>query len=204
VKTTWGDVEKGDVVELGGREWRVEKIKRKKKSAKVEVSHKGRSASSEVKLKDRVTIAHRAADAPADDLHGVAGEQRRWAKRRERDAVLGEGGGIPHGDSSQAEAPSVAEGKRWDKPHGDAEKMLDKLMGATLVGESTDEAAGYYVPHVDVSTVAAHLALFHGGIPEAAEDEGKMLSVHARQHEAASRGEGVLAVQHWHSERRPS
>ena len=63
--------------------------------------------------------------------------------------------------------------------------------------------SGYYVPPVNVSTVATHLAIFHGGIPSACDDEGKMLEAHAAQHAAAKRGEGILSTQHWHEARRP-
>jgi hypothetical protein len=58
------------------------------------------------------------------------------------------------------------------------------------------------VPPVDVSTVAAHLALFHGGIPSACEDEGAMLAAHTAQHAEARNG-SPLAVNHWHTEKRP-
>ena len=71
------------------------------------------------------------------------------------------------------------------------------------MGISTDEDAGYYAPPVNVTTVAAHLALFHGGVPEAvSDDEGKMLAVHEAQHAEALKG-APLAVNHWHTKTRP-
>jgi hypothetical protein len=76
-----------------------------------------------------------------------------------------------------------------------------------LVAETDDEAAGYYVPPVDVTTIAAHLAIFH-----AAADEPRRGSAHARRrrHARAPRrraraaGNGAaLAVNHWHTKTRP-
>lgn len=207
-KTTWGDVKKGDPVELAGNYWSVTKIKRNGKTAKVVVERNGRTAKSDVRLKDRVKIAPRASDvfkklaasrAPLQDSRGT---QTRWATEKELRAAVGKP--LPPGDAALTEPPEAPAGKKWDKPQGDAEKMLDKILGARLVAESKDEAQGYYVPPVDVSTVAAHLVVFHGGIPEACDDdEGKMLKAHDAQHAAALKGEAFLSPQHWHSERRP-
>ena len=99
--------------------------------------------------------------------------------------------------------PAAPGASPWDTPADKIERKLDKLLEARLVGEATDPSAGYYVPPENVSTVASHLALFHGGIPEACQDdETKMLSVHAAQHAEALKG-SPLAVNHWHTETRP-
>ena len=158
---------------------------------------------SDVKLADRVKIIGHAKSAPSS-LHDEHGAQQRWAKKRELDEVMREGASLPAGDSKATKPPKKPKGGEWEKPKGDAEKMIVDLLSARLVGESHDEKAGYYVPPVDVSTVAAHLELFHGGIPDAvSDDEGRMLAMHGAQHEAAATGAGVLAVNHWHTAKRP-
>lgn len=197
-KTTWQDAEKGDVVELDGRAWTVLKIKKGKKTAEVKVEFKGRRAASTVALKDRIRIKTRAADV--DPVQDQWGAQRRWAKPAELEAVLGQG------DASRTKPPAKAKGPAWDEKHakGTPERTVEKILGARLIAESKNEAAGYYVPPVDVTTVASHLALMHGGIPGSGEYvEGELLKIHADQHdEAKSRG-ARLAVNHWHTEKRP-
>lgn len=200
-KTTWADVKKGDTVELAGKQFRVVKVKAKGKKAKVTVDRgNGREYSSLVKLADRVPIAARKGDrGPLYDGNGTA---RRWATKREAREVLTEPRGLPAGDSSVTKPPKKAAGDPWETQADRIEKRLDDLLQARLVGESHDENAGYYVPPVDVSTVASHLALFHGGIPSACDDEAKMIAAHAAQHEEALRGM-PLAVNHWHTKKRP-
>lgn len=201
-RATWADVEKGDVVTLdNGREWRVLKLERKRKTVAVKVEHNGRTAEAELSKKTRVKIAKRAAEI--DPVQDAEGAQRRWAKPKELEAVLGQGLGA--GDPSRKKPPAKPVGPAWDEKHGKktAEGRIEKILGATLVAETKVEAAGYYVPPVDVSTVAAHLALMHGGIPEACGDEGAMIRAHDSQHAEAKKGAGVLAVNHWHTERRP-
>lgn len=202
-KTTWADVKKGDAVSLDGRAWLVVKIKRDGKKAEVKVEHKGRTAKSVVKLADKVekaatggTVTKPRGGRPGA-LHTPDGAQNRWATKRELADVLG------RGEAAQTKPPAKAKGADWKKPADKVERSLEKNLGARLVGETKNEDAGYYVPPVDVSTVAAHLAIFHGGIPDACDDEAKMLRAHDAQHAAAAKGEGVLAVNHWHTERRP-
>lgn len=196
-KKTWADVKKGDTVELAGRAYRVVKIKPKGKRAEVMVETKGRYAESKVKLSERVVIVARKADRPP--LHDEDGRANRWATKKEAAEV---GVVLKPGDARKTKPPAKPKGGSWEKPAGKTEKMLDSLLQARLVGETNDESAGYYVPPVDVATVASHLALFHGGIPERCEDEGAMLAAHAAQHAEALRG-APLAVNHWHTAKRP-
>lgn len=199
-KTTWADVKKHDVVELGGREWRVVKIKPGKKKAEVMVDYKGRIAESTVKLADKVVIVKKGDGTKRGPLHDGTNAQRRWATKKELKAE-----GLPAGDSTITKPPTKAKhGDPWESQTDRIEKSLNDLLSARLVGISTDEDAGYYVPPVNVTTVASHLALFHGGIPEACQDEeARMLAAHESQHAAALKGEGVLAVNHWHTPTRP-
>lgn len=199
-KTTWGDVKKHDAVEMSGRVYRVVKVKAGKKKADVMVEYKGRYISSTVKLSDRVTIAKSNGGSKKGPLADEHGNARRWATKKEAAEV---GVGLPAGDSTQVEAPKKAKGDPWSEPpKAKTETMLAELLHARLVGETSDESVGYYVPPIDVSTVASHLALFHGGIPERCEDEGSMLKAHEAQHAEAMRG-APLAVNHWHTEKRP-
>lgn len=201
-KTTWAKIEKGAVVELGGRPYLVEKIKRDGKRATVRLSHKGRTSKGEVRLKDAVTLSTASPTSKRRPLHDGKGEQSRWATERELKEAMGRG--LPAGDPTKRKPPEKPKGDPWETPANRIERKLDQILGARLVGEATDENAGYYVPPADVSTIAAHLVRFHGGIPEACDDdESKMLGAHAAQHEAALKGEGVLEVNHWHTEKRP-
>lgn len=201
-KTTWAKVEKGATVELNGRPYLVEKIKPGKKTAEVKLSHKGRASKGEVRLKDPVVLSTASPTSKRGPLHDGRGEQLRWATERELKEAMGRG--LPAGDPTKTKPPEKPKGDPWEAQSDRLERKLDQILGARLVGEATDENAGYYVPPVDSSTVAAHLVLFHGGIPEACDDdEAKMLAAHDAQHAAALKGEGILSTQHWHSEKRP-
>ena len=197
-KTTWAKIEKGATVELNGRPYLVEKIKPGKKTAEVKLSHKGRASKGEVRLKDPVVMSTASPTSKRGPLHDERGTMQRWATKAEHRETL------PPGDPAVTAPPEKPKGDLWETPVGRVERKLDALLGARLVGVSTDENAGYYVPPVDSSTVAAHLAVFHGGIPEACDDdEAKMLRAHDAQHAAALKGEGILQTNHWHTEKRP-
>lgn len=202
---TWADVKRGDVLDIAGRSWLVTKIKPKGKRAKVVVEYKGREAESIVKLSERVTIAKKGDGTKRGPMLDERGVPRRWATKSEHDKALGSPReGLPAGDASQVKPPEKSGSSPWDAPKGKTEKMLEDLMSAKLVGETGDERAGYYVPPVNVMTVAAHLALFHGGIPElCADDEARMIGAHNAQHAEALKGQAILAVNHWHTETRP-
>jgi hypothetical protein len=201
-KTTWAKIEKGAVVELNGRPYLVEKIKPGKKTAEVKLSHKGRASKGEVRLKDPVVMSTASPTSKRAPLQDEAGTMQRWATKSELKEAMGRG--LPPGDHTKMKPPEKPKGDLWETPVGRVERKLDQILGARLVGVSTDENVGYYVPPVDASTVAAHLAVFHGGIPEACDDdEAKMLRAHDAQHAAALKGEGILQTNHWHSEKRP-
>lgn len=200
-KSTWSDVKKGSVVELNGREYRVVKFKPKGKKATVMVETKGRYAESVVKLSEKVRIVEKGDGTKRGPLYDERGQARRWATKKE---AAGVGVGLPAGDPDVRTPPAKPTGDPWSEPpKAKTETMLAELLHARLVAETPDESAGYYVPPVDVSTVASHLALFHGGIPAACDDETAMLKAHDAQHAAALKGEGVLAVNHWHTAKRP-
>lgn len=203
-KTTWADVKKHDVVELAGRKYRVVKVKAKGKKAAVMVEHKGRYFDSVEKLKDRVTIVTKSGGSKKGPLTDADGNGQRWATKREAEEVLGKGGAdIPRGDSTVTKPPAKPGKDPWTDPKPGVESMLGELLNARMVGESTDESKGYYVPPVNVSTVAAHLAVFHGGIPEHMDNEGSMIIMHEAQHAEAKKTGAPLAVNHWHTATRP-
>lgn len=179
MKKRWSEIRRGDVLELGGREWTVEKIKPGKKKAEVKIRHKSNTVRDTVKLDDKVRIAERATAAPT-----------RVAKPKPPKRM-------------PAEPPVPADGDPWETQQDRIEKKLDKILGAKLVGESTDGEATYYVPPVDVTTVAAHLLIFHGGV-DPHEDGAGMLKRHAAEHAAAEAGETRLTMPHWHTEQRPT
>lgn len=203
-KATWADVKKHDVIELDGREYRVVKIKAKGKKAAVMVERKGSYFDSVEKLKDRVKIVTKNGGSKKGPLTDADGNGQRWATKKEAEEVLGKGGAtIPRGDSTVTKPPSKPGKDPWTDPKPGVETMLGDLLNARLVGETKNEAAGFYVPPVDVSTVASHLTLFHGGIPERMDDEGAMLIMHEAQHAEAKKTGAPLAVNHWHTKTRP-
>lgn len=168
-KRKWAKVRRGDVVELGGREWTVEKIKPKGKHLRVDVRSGGHTASSKVDPDEKVRLA--------------GGEPKR----------------------PRTTPPKPATGDPWETQQDRIERKLDEILHARLVGEATDTDVGYYVPPVDVTTIASHMAIFHGGIPDAAEgDEARMLELHSRAHVATEAGDETLAINHWHTDRRPT
>lgn len=130
-------------------------------------------------FKSEVKLKHEVKLAPLRK----GGKQQRWAKPDE--AQLGD--------------------RLWDTPADKIERRLDKLLGAQLVGESVDGGASYYVPPVDASTIAAHLALFHGvNVHELTDDA--MVAVHDDEHTTARSGRpaDALTIDHRHTETRPN
>lgn len=192
-KTTWADVKKGDRVELGGKTWDVVRAKAKGKKVDVTIVSGSRSASSTVKASDKVKLAK-----PAP-LHDKSGAQSRWATKPEVEKTLGK---LEKGDAAQVKPPAKPGADVWDSPRDRIEQKLDDLLSARLVAESPDVALGYYVPPVDVSTVAAHLLTFHGVKPSDFASESVMLDVHREAHVAALAG-APLHVNHWHTKTRP-
>lgn len=190
----WKDVVKGDLVVMSGRAYRVTKIKPKGKKAAVRVEIKGKTFDSVVKLADKVKIESR---KTGGKLHDAEGGQRRWATKKELGEAMAP---LPKGGSTHTTSPVPAGGDPWERPVDRLERKLDEILGARLVGVQVSE--GVIVPPVDVTTVASHLAIFHGGIPDACTDEAMMIRAHDAQHAEAKKGL-PLAVQHWHEDTRP-
>lgn len=192
----WSKVSKGDRVELRGREYEVVKIKAKGSSAKVTVRGAGSVFEAKVSLDDKVTIVK-----ARDKRHDADG----WyvPTKAERKA---ERAALPAGDPTVTKPPAPPSGDPWETRRDKVERRLDDILGAHLVGESTDESAGYYVPPVDVSTIMAHWVLFHGGQPSDYEGEADTLEHHEHEHAARLKHPGdyaPLKVNHWHTETRP-
>lgn len=195
--TKWKDVKKGDRVLVGGGEWTVTKIKAKGKTVKVTVASSRGTFSHEVKAKDAVELV---------PLHDARRAQSRWATKREAAAGPERKKVEPvlkAGDPSIVKPPTKASGDLWDTPADKVEKRVGKLLGAVLVAQSNNEAEGYYVPPVDVSTVAAHMMLFHGGSEYAEHDESRLMAMHEEQHRMIREGDARPKVNHWHTKVRP-
>lgn len=191
---TWADVNAGMRVELKGREYVVTKIKPKGKRAVVVVVGGGGRFESEVKVKDAVKII-KAAKPDKSKLRSSTGQMNRWATEKEHARA------VPQGDAGQTTPPRPAMGEAWETPVDKVERKLAKVLGAHLVGEATDESSGYYVPPVDVTTIAAHLALFHG-TDVSAYGIDDLVELHRNEHESALAGQ-ALHVNHWHTKERP-
>lgn len=174
-KVKWSKVKRGDVVEAGGIAWTVEKIKTKGTHAKVTIRNGSRVAESKVSLADKVKLA------PAEAAPSKPSKPKRPAKK----------------------PPAPAHGDPWETQQDRVERKLDEILGAKLVGEG--DSRGFYVPVCDVTTIASHLLIFHGGIPEAARgNEEAMLVGHLAEHQLALDGRVDLKVNHWHTEKRPT
>lgn len=198
--TKWANVAAGTTVELKGKRYRVAKAKLKGKVVKVtlegadlfqplvrEVDAKAKVEVPPMTVKGKASTKAKPAAGP---LYDDRGAQTRWAEEHE-------------GDPKQTKPPKKAKGGDWAEPKGKAEKILGKHLEATLVGETTDPAAGWYVPPVDVSTVNAHLLLFHE-VEELGPDV-EALAFHAGLHERAKVAPfSPLPVNHWHTKERPA
>lgn len=195
----WRDVEPGSVVKLKGNDWRVERVKVKGKIARVRVSGPLGTFERELKAKDRVKIVDgHVAGGPLRDAKGA---QRRWATADEAERDAPPALGLPGGRHGASPKPETGKGPRWDAPATDpAGVAVETILGARLIAETPDEPAGYFVPLPDVTTIRAHLAIFHG-IPahEQPADEGNALAAHRVAHDEGA----AFAVNHWHTKRRP-
>lgn len=176
----WSKIKAGDRIELGGRDWTVEKIKPKGKRLRVSVRSGAHRAESKVD--------------PSEKVH-LAGDKE---KPRQSQARAGSNKPQP------TRPPRPADGDPWETQQDRMERKLDEILQARLIGEATDEDAGYYVPPVDVSTIASHLAIFHGADPSEHGGEGEMLDAHTAEHLRAEAGKATLAINHWHTKKRPT
>lgn len=185
----WSKVKRGDAVVLKGATFEVVKIKAKGKHAKVTVRGAAGTFESKVPLDGKVERA---------PLYDGNGAMTRWAGKGEvkrRDP-------IPAGNPKVTKPPAKPSGDPWETSRDKTERLLERALGAVLIGEATDEGAGYYVPLPDVSNIAGHLLTFHGADPSAYGDEGAMLADHAAMHAEAAGG-SPLKVNHWHTKTRP-
>lgn len=187
--TTWGEVNKGDRVQLGARVLLVEKAKRKGKRVRIVVHDKLGRFDREVKAKDAVTILalNKLGDGAvgADSLHDRHGAQQRWANEGER--------------KNDEPKQGPRHGSLWDRPADKIERTLEQVLGAKLVDESIDGGRTYAVPPVDYSTVAAHLLIMHGTVLDPATDAASMVQHHTDHHNSST----DFKVPHYHSETRP-
>jgi hypothetical protein len=203
VKLPWSKVEPGMRVSIKGRDWGVRSIEKGKKKARVTLSTMGApNFSGEVRLKDEVEVARKSPLAEKLKPEPVQREtkrgmqQQRWATEMEASRTL------EPGDPEQTKPPKKAKGSPWDTPQDQVEQRVADLLSASLVAESKDTAAGYYVPPQTVETIKAHLLVFHDGA-DLTRPEAELLEWHREQH-AISKGDGNgHKVNHWHTEHRP-
>lgn len=189
----WSKIAKGDHVVLKGSSFEVVKIK--PKGDRVKVTVRGERGTFESTV---------AADAKVEraPLRDESGRMKRWATEREvkhRDP-------IPAGDPSVTKPPGKLSADPWETRRDKTERLLERALGAVLIGEATDEGAGYYVPPVDVSTIMGHWVTFHGGDPTDYEGEADTLVAHEAEHKGRLEHPGdyaPLKVNHWHTKTRP-
>lgn len=203
--TTFGALVKGDRIVMAGAEFVVGKAKVKGKVVKLTVTGKRGTFASEVKAKAAVELAPKKIKPGKVALDGAKGERQRWATDKEAreaaDWMRDRPTSLPAGDPGVTKRPAKATGGPWETRRDQAEEVL-ATIGARLVGEAADENAGYYVPPVDVETVAAHLLIFHGVDGTAYDSAADALTLHDQHHADAKTG-GVMQTVHWHTKQRP-
>lgn len=177
--TRWAKVKPGDVVELKGKPWTVTAAKRKGDAMKVTVTAEGREHAAKVPADGKVKRLDGAKSGPLRDERGA---QRRWATPED----LG-----------------VKPGAKFDKPADDkAGRNVEQILGGRLEAVKPAGVDAYAVSPVGVTTVRAHLAMFHGiAGSEQPVDDAAALALHDAQHDGEK---PVGAVQHWHAKRRPA
>lgn len=178
----WSKVKPGDVVELKGAEWTVTKAKRKGDRVRVTVTGKPGTFTRDVDAAGKVALVEQADGAKGGPLRDASGAQRRWARDDE----------VTHDKR----------GATWESPSGDpAGAAVEGILGGVLAAATLDGET-WAVPHVDLTTVRAHLSAFHG-IPgnEQPLDEPRALALHRELHERADH-EPTHA--HEHTKRRPA
>lgn len=183
--TKWQSVTKGTNVELGGKVYTVTKAKPRGKRIVVTVKTRGSEFTSEVKASDKVTVVK---------LHDETGRQQRWATEKEVE---------PPRKKAKPVKPAVMSTDSWTEPRDKTERRLEKTLGARLVAESVDDEKTYYVPPVDVTTVAAHWMIFHEGDWWEREGEAALLARHTAFHAQPSDEQDHL-IAHTHTETRPA
>lgn len=201
--TTWADVQRGDAVKLGSRTLVVKKAKRDGKRVHIVIKDHLGTFERDVKAKDAVDVVttklgtwrvrgDRTEERKERELHDDSGAQQRWAKPAET--------GIDE-PSAQAKHPKLesgpATGSPWTTQADRAEEAL-ATIGARLVAESVDGEKTWYVPPVDVTTVAAHWLIYHGGDPSML-DSIALVQHHNQEHQNYS----TFKVPHSHTEVRP-
>lgn len=171
----WAKVAAGDEVVLKGEPWRVTKAARKGDRVRVTVERGGLSFTRDLDASAKVELVER------KPLHDERGAMTRWA---EPDEVTPPG-----------------KGDRWGEPASDpAGQLVERVLGGRLVA-ATRDGERWAVPPVELTTVRAHLAIFHG-IPgnEQPLDEARCLALHRELHE---RADHEPAQPHEHTKRSP-
>lgn len=159
----WGKVKAGDVVELKGAEWTVVKAKRKGDRVRVTVTGRPGTFTRDVDAAVKVPLVEQAKAGP---LHDERGAQRRWA--------------------TPDDLAPPSKGAKWGEPASDKPgALVETVLGGRLVATVRDGEA-WAVPPIDLTTVRAHLAIFHGVAGnEQPVDESRALALHRELHEAA-------------------
>lgn len=151
----WGKVAQGDLVELRGDAWTIEKAKPKKKGLEVTVA---RGAERFTAVVDPDGKIKRATPPPLPDTEGSAkldGAIKRKAAEKQafRTPAVERTRRPTRLEDAEAVRDEVAE------PSPAEEKVSAFLQGVPTA--TKDVHGSWVVPPVDYSTVAAHLRIFH-------------------------------------------
>lgn len=94
----------------------------------------------------------------------------------------------------------------WAKPEDQAEANIVDGLGAVIMGTRPTPTQEWIVPPVDISTIAAHLYIFHGISSVDVRKPGgyaEALELHDAQHELDQAGSATLHEPHRHEADRP-
>ena len=199
--TRWAKVKPGDVVELKGKPWTVTAAKRKGDAVKVTVTAEGREHSAKVAAGDKVKRLSRALK-PGESMFSRLLEEQERRERRAESPLLEAARRVSASYSAALEDLGVKPGAKFDKPADDAAgRNVEQILGGRLEAVKPAGVDAYAVSPVGVTTVRAHLAMFHGiaGSDQPTSD-AEALAMHDAQHDG---DKPVGAVQHWHAKRRP-
>lgn len=149
MKKKWSKLSKGDEVVIDGLVYEIKKLSagtatlvgttggflRLKAEGKVEVPSE--ETAEERAERERIEAAlHRSNQRVARDAREMRANVKAKAERERREAA-------------------------WNKPADKAEKVVERELGASLVGVQDGEGQPFICPILDPSTIKAHLLIFH-------------------------------------------
>lgn len=190
----WKDVELGSTVILRGKPWTLESAEKVAGGIAVAVRHRKEVA--------RTTVGKKAV---VDVVRSTPIDFGKMLRDQEKAAASKLGARVAAGPRPKPRIEKV-EPSGWSaSPKGDkTEELIRSELGGVLSGVQLQPGDAYIVSHLDVSTIAGHLFLFHGvGPVDVRKPGGYELAreIHNGEH---AEGAPEPRVPHWHEHDRPA